>query len=359
MKMTGRELFKDTFDSVHASEQTVKEILNMAKQNNTKRRAAAPVRRAAAVAAIICAVAAFSAAAYAAGTHFGLIDFTRGRTDEIPVSAAQLITDDIGQTRIGDTESGLVGCRVLEALCDSRSVSIVYEAAAAERGKYLFIPTDAIPEDDMSEWSDISGMTAREYAESKGLEIVNIGGGITNTDELGIASEALDFRMVVDDVMDICVRAFREKGGDNLNVECTATARPLGSSEVSRSAVSCTLRDASTVRAAVYEPVGDAELSDNIRVLRAELCETELYSYIDVYFAAVDDKYAESVTFAALAPDGSVINIAGGCGIEKHGGVYVDSIVYSGADFGNSFVLTANDIYSGNALGTVTLRAAG
>lgn len=63
------------------------------------------------------------------------------------------------------------------------------------------MPEDALPEDLMSNWSQIPDLTAEEYAAEKGLTIVCIGGGIVNTDELGIVEQSMDFLSVSEDAM--------------------------------------------------------------------------------------------------------------------------------------------------------------
>ena len=188
----------------------IREENKMSKTNSENTRRGFLKSKAATAATIVAAILAGSGVIYAAVSHFGLLEFTANSAEEIPQEAEQLIEKNISAVSDG-AENDLYDCTVLEALCDSETVMIVYEVSAKENGKYLFIPEDAIPDDNMSDWTDYSDQIASEYADANNLTIVNIGGGISNREELGISVEDLSFRSVGNDVMDIYVRCEKER----------------------------------------------------------------------------------------------------------------------------------------------------
>ena len=159
------------------------------------------------------------------------------------------------QTRIETAQEAndtIFRCTVKEALCDSQTITVVYEVAAEEAGKYLFVPEYALPENLMSNWSNASDLTAQEYATEKGLTIVNIGGGIRNTEELGIAEQSIDFLSVSDDEMDICVTCGKAEEGTSMDVMMLATAHVSGSEEAMRLQCDFVLQDMSTTTSTTY-----------------------------------------------------------------------------------------------------------
>ena len=170
-----------------------------------------------AAAAAVFALLLVGSTTYAATRYFGLWDFFERIGEKVPREAEELVVKDVEQTESPLTEEGVATYTVKEALCDSETIYIVLEASAVEQGKYFFAPTDAIPEDMVSDWGIDSSMSVTEYAASKNLTPVYIGGGIMNTDELGIAVTTMDFRAVSDDVMDIMIRCGKTEDGKTLD----------------------------------------------------------------------------------------------------------------------------------------------
>lgn len=89
--MTDRELYRETFSHLHASGDTVTEVLNMANNNKTHTR---PARRA--VTALIAAAlaVALSITAYAIGEHTGFFEQVFGDTGVQSRDAYEVIADD-------------------------------------------------------------------------------------------------------------------------------------------------------------------------------------------------------------------------------------------------------------------------
>lgn len=216
--MTNREWYKRTFDALVSSDHISLEAENIMRNRRRKNKVA--------VAAIVMAAAiGMGGITYAAHRYYGLLDFARDSTDKIPQEATEMIDAAIVPDKVEETDGNIMDCTVREALCDSETIMVAFEVSAKEAGKYLFIPEYAVPSDNMSDWSDVKGITASEYAKEKGLQIVNISGGITNFGELGIAESSLIFKSAGDDVMDVYVRSGKTNDAKSLEVECQATAR--------------------------------------------------------------------------------------------------------------------------------------
>lgn len=299
----------------------------------------------AAAAAIVCMLALGGGAAYAA-EHFGLLDFVGRLRDEIPEDATDLIETVNQQEFVKETDGSIIDCKVKEALCDSESISIVYEVSAKEKGKYLFVPTDALPEDSMLDWSDVADITAAEYAAEKGLTIVYIGGGIQNREELGIAESSMDFRSVSDDVMDIYVRSGKDTDTKNMEVSCIATARISDSDKVMRNEVHFTLEDKSSSEISVYKPESP-EGNDVYTIQRVEVIQTDLKTYVDIFYKVLDPE-AESelgIFFRILDENGEEQECVGGSGeVRQADGTEHIRLDLNKTDIGDHLILEGFDI---------------
>ena len=271
----------------------------------------------AAAAIAIIALAAMSGTVYAVGRHFGLFDFTEQVKESLPEDAMGLIEKDVEQTVADSTDGAIMDCTVREALCDSEVIMLVYEVSAKDAGKYLFIPEDASPEDDMSEWSDIRGISADEYAKRNELQIVNIGGGIGNRDELGIIESSMSFRSVEDDTIAVYVRAGKQSDVKNLNVSCLATARLYGSDNVMRNEIKFTLEDMSQAVSTRYMPRMQNAGNSVFEVMKAEVIQTELGTYVDVFYKNLQEEDRFYKTGVRLADkNGDEMDYIEGSGVE-------------------------------------------
>lgn len=170
--MTNKEKYKKAFAVLAASEKIsleVDQMKNKKQKSNYKKSIVAAI-------AVLVVVTAAGSGVYAAARHWGILDFADRTAMDVPEKAVSQIQTEIETAQ--ETNDTIFQCTVKEALCDSQTIMVVYEVAAKEADQYLFVPEDALPEDRMSNWSNVSDMTAQEYATAKGLTIVNIGGEI-------------------------------------------------------------------------------------------------------------------------------------------------------------------------------------
>lgn len=393
--MTNREKYKKTFDSLVSSEYIALEVDEMKKEHENKK----GKNNVAAAALLIIALIGTGGVAYAASKYYGLLDFTKQGVEQIPEDAAEFIDTEIVPEKVDETEDSIMDCTVKEALADSETIMIVYEVSALEQGKYLFIPEDAIPSDNMSDWSDVKGVTAREYADANGLEIVNIGGGITNREKLGIGVESLSFKSVSDDAMDIYVRAEKDNDSKNLEVVCTATAMiegqentvyPDGSGDgkggdsinggtkdsdyagddtvkegdekelmtgIMKKNITFTLQDMTSVKTSDYSVVSKDMEDESYNIQDASVLQTELGTYIDIHFNSTLEYDDMFITFHILDEKGNVIDDIGGSGIEfNDDGSMKERIMFNKMDMGERFSVEAYNYEEERVYGTFEME---
>ena len=340
-------------DKAQSAFAKIQEESRMSKKNSNNIRRGIFKSQAAAAVAVVAAIL-VGGVVYAAVAHFGLLDFTRNGPEEIPQEAEPLIEKDISPVSDG-AENDLYDCTVLEALCDSETIMIVYEVSAKENGKYLFIPEDAMPTDNMSDWTNYSNQIASQYADANNLTIVNIGGGISNREELGISVESLRFQSVRNDVMDIYVRCEKESDVTNVNVECTATACFLDATsmdDIIRKTLIFTLEDKTDAIVTHYKPEkSDGEI--DIPIVDIQVTQTVLGTYIDVTYNVEN---MENIDYALRIKDGEkALNFRGG-GVEvRSDGSIGGQYILDHQELGNVLTFEAFDIEDkGTTLGTIT-----
>ncbi|MDO5346657.1 MAG: hypothetical protein Q4E91_13065 [Lachnospiraceae bacterium] len=314
-------------------------------------------------AAVVCILALAGTGAYAAGQYFGILDFARRQRQEIPQEAEKLIDNQIAVSGEKETEDTIIDCTVLEALCDSQTITMVVEVSAKETGKYLFLPTDAMPEDSVAQWSTLSEQSAEEYAAEKGLTMVSIGGGISNRDELGIAEASMDFQSRAEDVMDIYIRCGKTEEGNTLKVNFTATAMFMEAegNAVMKKNVTLTLQDRSETVTASYFPEtpffeGAADVPYEVE--RAEVIQTELGTYIDIFYSDIDGEASESsLEFWPANENGEVYEILGGSGRElQETGTYKTRLQLNRTEIGDRFLLEAYDYNTNEICGQIVMQ---
>lgn len=297
---------------------------------------------------------------YAVFQYFGLLDFTDHLKEKIPQEAVELIEREIAQTPIEDGRNTFINLSVKEALCDSETIMIVYEVSAEESGKYLFIPEDATFGSNMSDWSNITGISAGEYAKQNNLEIINIGGGIVNRDELGIVESSMSFKSVSNDVMYVYVRSGKMSDVRHFDVTCVATARPseAGSvNDVIRQEVKFTLEDMSEADIFSYLPVGQTGHDTETEIVGAQVIQTELGTYIDVHFHNNQGNFPDNISFRIKESDGTGIDSIGGSGIEvNEDGTYRERLILNKKDFSGDFILEIYDYHEGTIYNSMQMR---
>lgn len=156
-------------------------------------------RTAAAAIAVVIVIGGVGTGVYAAMRHFGILDFSGPATIEVS-DTENIHTVDAEDQKENNT---IFECDVVETMSDEQNITVVYEVSAKEDGKYLFVPEDTVVTDNMKDWGYAYDQTFEAYAKDKNLEIVFIGGGILNRDEMGIAVVTMDFKNVDDDTIDV------------------------------------------------------------------------------------------------------------------------------------------------------------
>lgn len=315
---------------------------------------------------IVGSVTLLGTGVYAAEKYFGILDFFSGIENEsakIPVEAEDLIVPVTQEEqKVEKTAEGMpVDFAVKEAMCDSDSIYVVLEAKSKETGKYFLVPEDAMEEDSVRDCGIDSDMSFGEYAASKNLEIKHVNAGIVNTDELGIASSAIYFQSVSDDVMDIMIESGKTDAEKTLDVLCTGIfwdETMVNMEDILRTEISFTLTDISNSTATAYVPSGSAEIPGTSAVIeRAEVTQTELGTYLEIFYRDDSEDWSAIPCFR-LAGDktGADHRIRMGSGTEMlQDGTYLWKLSLEKMELGDSIVLEAYDEETKEVYGTFEL----
>lgn len=350
--MTNKERYKKVFDVLASTEQISLEVSQMKKARNK-----IYGMKNVAVAAVICIVLlGAGTGVYAAAKYFGILDFTNRTTyKKVPDEAASQIQTNIETTQ-GDNNT-IFNCSVKEALCDSQSITLVYEVSAKEKDKYLFIPEDAIPEDLMSNWSSITDKTAQEYAAENNLTIVNIGGGIMNKEELGITGSAMDFLSNGNDVMDIYINCDITQSAKTMNIDFVATGRISNSTDIMRLESSFELQDMSTTTTDTYVCGEETSEEGFFKIEKAEVIQTDLGTYVDVFYINENGQNPDDgLTFRIVDQSGNEYESIGGSGVEWiEGNLYKQRCILNKSEIGDILSIKAFDCFEKNVYGVTKL----
>lgn len=319
-----------------------------------------------AAALILVSVTLLGTGAYAAGRHFGILDFLRGSggTGALPpVEAEELIVPvtEEEQEKTELTEGMLADYTVKEAMCDSDSIYVVLEARAKERGRYFFVPEDAIAEDPVSDWGIASDMSAGEYAAAKNLEMMHVNASIQNKDELGIAVSTIYFQSAEDDVMDIMIECGKTVKEQTLNVVCTGIlwdGTMTSVEDILRTEIRFSLTDISGAAAVSYVPAGTSEIPGTGAVIeKAEVIQTKLGTYLEILYRDDTKDFYAGPSFRLAdesAGEEHRIRMPSGTEILKDG-EYFWKLSLEKTEFGDSIMVEAYDAETRETYGTIEL----
>jgi hypothetical protein len=351
--MTNGERYKNAFNKVAEMEMKPINIRSIKKKHRQTNHFAT-------VAAAIICVLLIGGTAYAMGKYFGILDFTsRHAVEEFSEDGLNLIENNIQETLVDESDESFINCTVKEALCDSETITIVFEVSAKEKNKYLFVPADALPDDNMFNWSDITEVTAQEYATEKQLQIVNISGTITNDDELGIDSQSMDFYALDDDVMYIYVRCNKESSVKNFDVSWLTTANIYSENiqfdDVVRSTITFTLEDISTLTQIEYLP-NSSNLDMQCEIIKAEISQTEIGTYVDIYYTDTQQISNDGLTFRLVNPNGEAYQSVGGSGIiYQEDGSCMERIIMNKTNLEDTIIVEAFNCYDKTVYGRIEM----
>ncbi len=348
--MTNKENYKRVFNVLATSNPISLEVNAM---KNKKKNLSGKI-----IAACACCVllACAGTGVYATAKHFGILDFTKQSGIELPENAADEIKTDIDVTQ--KENNTIYECSIKEALCDSESIMLVYEVHAKESNKYLFIPEDAMPEDSMKSWGYTEDKTIQEYATEKNLTIVNIGGGILNRDELGIAEASMDFVSVEDDVMDIFIHCGVTEPAKTRDIKVIATGHPSGDNNIMRLESTFSLQDMSTTSSTLYTCNENTFQGTFFKIEKAEVIQTDLGTYVDIYYSNDNaENPDDGLTFNIVDQSGNELTSIGGSGIEALGNnQYKLRCMLVKCKIGETLYIKSSDCYEKNVYGISKLN---
>jgi hypothetical protein len=202
-------------------------------------------------------------------------------------------------------------------------------------------------------------VTAQEYATEKQLQIVNISGTITNDDELGIDSQSMDFYALDDDVMYIYVRCNKGSSVKNFNVSWLTTANIYSENiqfdDVVRSTITFTLEDISTLTQTEYLP-NSTNPDMQCEIIKAEILQTEIGTYVDIYYTNTQQISNDGLTFRLINPNGEAYQSVGGSGIiYQDDGTCMERIIMNKTNLDDTIIVEAFNCYDKTVYGSIEM----
>lgn len=219
---------------------------------------------------------------YAANHYSGIFDFLKKEGKALPEEAADMVRTDLQQESVGNAQ---VTFTVKEAVCDREMLYVVIEAAAKERGKYLFLPQMVTPDDPLENIGLAGEQTVQEYADSKGLTLLYVSAGL-DMDMLDMYTGSEDHVWVSDDVMDIMVFGSKGNTAEQLEVSAAVCAYESGASDMWRENMRFTVQDLSSEQITRYVPEDGMGGIPNafLTIREVQVKKTELGAYIEIIY---------------------------------------------------------------------------
>lgn len=297
MKNANKDYYKRVYGKVNASDELKERLMDMKNMENRNRKNKRTAWKAAVAA--VAVVVALPTGIFAATKYWGIGDFMSeyGGTTLSP-EANDLIETDIEQMKKDEeAEQMPVEFTVRESLCDRGSVSIIVEARAKERGKYLLIGPDSEETDPVSDLGIKKDKRRMgQYAKDKGLEILRVGTGFDYQSGFFPDSCSVEYKQVEDDVLNLCIRAEREKDQNDLHVVLSNTVQRAPGSDPIVSTNSFELTDKSSSDQMEYKAKRAMKVKGtSAEVTKVTVEKTEVGNYINIYYT-----YSEEVEEDAL-----------------------------------------------------------
>ena len=357
MKNANKDYYKRVYGKVNASDELKERLMDMKNMENRNRKNKRMAWKAAVAAAAV--VVALPTGIFAATKYWGIGDFMSEYGKTLSPEANELIETDIEQVKKDEeAEQMPVGFTVRESLCDRGSVSIIVEARAKERGKYLLVGPDSeetYPVSDLGIKKD--KRTIGQYAKDKGLEIINVNSGFDHQGGFFPDSESIEYKQVEDDVLNLCIRAKREKDQKDLHVILkntiqTPEIRATGGDSIV-STNSFDLTDKSSSDLMEYKAKKAMKIKGtSAKVTKITVEKTEVGNYINVYYTNPDADKEDGLTFRMKnSKDSEEWNFKEGFTEKLEDGTYRCRMDYESGELPKTCVLEAFDCMEKNVFG--------
>lgn len=355
MNDANKKYYKEVYNKVYASDDLRERVLNM-KENNLQENQIQGVERKKdrkhysrvwkAAAAIAVLAVTIPSVVYAATRYWGVSDFfgTIGYT--LTKEADKLIEKDIA---VKTNQEMPVEFRVKEALCDSGSVTVVLEAEAKEKGKYLLVDGYMEKNYAISSLGIDTEETVEEYAERKGLRPLYVEYGFADTNEFMPSAYTSDGKLVNHDTLELYLCTIKESDLKEFNVAVTCAVRGEGDG---KSACSTTLnfklQDKSSTEKVTYAAKGKMAVKGTKAVVtKVTMEKTEVNTYVNIYYTYPDKDVEDGLFFRMRDKKGKRWGVSPVDVNEKDlgGGKYYCKLAYPSAEFPESCILEAFDCW--------------
>ena len=229
-----------------------------------------------------CMVFALVSVTYAANL-WGIREMWQRPDKQLPEAAADLIDQH--------SESGAAedwSARVTESLCDASTVMVTVTVSGGEQ--YIVAPTDAAPDNPISDIGLDGSETLGDYAAKQGKTLLLVGASLP-FEQLGGAGQSQTFRNISDSEMAILIQAEKTLSEPSIGTSCVVYAREAGSTDVQRVEIPFTLTQTGAEEMR-FSPV-DPDAVPGLHIGEATVTETPL---------------GINVRFSVLAEDNAVLD---------------------------------------------------
>lgn len=348
MKDANKDYYKRVYGKVNASDELKGRLMDMKKMENRNRKNKRMAWKAAVAAAVV--VVALPTGVFAAAKYWGIGDFMSQYGHTLSPDANELIETDIPQVKKDDdVEQMPVEFTIRESLCDSGSVSLIVEAKAKERGRYLLAGPDSLETDPISDLGIKDKRSIGQYAKEKGLEILYVNSGFDDKGAFFPDSYSLDGKLIEDDVFNICITAGREKDQKDLHVTMMNTVETSESRAEGKDPIVSTnsfeLTDKSSSDLMLYKAKKAMKIKGtSAEVTKITVEKTEVGNYINVYYKNPGADDEDGLTFRMKdSRDSEEWNLREGWTEKLDDGTYRCRLDYEGKELPKSCVLEAYD----------------
>jgi hypothetical protein len=115
--------------------------------------------------------------------------------------------------------------------------------------------------------------------------------------------------------------------------------------DVVRSTITFTLEDISTLTQIEYLP-NSSNLDMQCEIIKAEISQTEIGTYVDIYYTNTQQISNDGLTFRLVNPNGEVYQSVGGSGIiYKDDGTYMERIIMNKTNLDDTIIVEAFNCY--------------
>jgi hypothetical protein len=169
----------------------------------------------------------------------------------------------------------------------------------------------------------------------------------------------MDFYASDDDVMYVYVRCNKESSVKNFDVSWLTTANIYSENiqfdDVVRNTITFTLEDISTMTQIEYLP-NNSNPDIKCEINKAEIIQTELGTYVDIYYMDTQQISSDGLAFRLVNPNGEAYQSIGGSGITyQEDGTCMERLIMNKTDLDDKIIVEVYNCYDKTVYGRMEM----